>query len=112
MCLLEVPPTGRQECLPYVGSAPSCLNFLFAQIFNLQSVRFSVLSLIKMSHSKEPLSREERQIHAELLQLAGGVGCMASVKLLNGRQKEVAKHLKRKGYIALTTEHLTVVLST
>ncbi|GEM_PF-1362204 len=59
---------------------------------------------------KPALLTDERQIHSELLQIAGGMGCPTELALLNEQQKEVIQRLSKKGYVTLMKKRFMVVL--
>ena len=63
-----------------------------------------------MTFIKLSLSPDERQIHAELLQQAGGMGCPKDLSVLNNQQKEIIQSLSKKGYVPLTKKWFMVVL--
>jgi hypothetical protein len=63
-----------------------------------------------MAYVKATLSEDEQRVHVELLALAGGMGCMKELTVLNDHQKEVMSHLNRKGYVTLTKRKFMVVL--
>jgi hypothetical protein len=59
---------------------------------------------------KPALLTDERQIYAELLQIAGGMGCPTELSLLNEQQREVIQRLSKKGYVTLMKKRFMVVL--
>ena len=60
-----------------------------------------------MAYEKPPLSPDEKQVHAELLELAGGMGCMTDRATIKPHQMEVLEKLKRKGYVMVTSNVLS-----
>jgi hypothetical protein len=56
-----------------------------------------------------PLSPEENQILAELIQLAEGVGRTKDVKTLSGQQLRIASILIHKGRVVMTSRKFMVI---
>ena len=59
---------------------------------------------------KPPLSLDELQAHAELLQLAGGMGCPTELTVLNDQQRQAIQILSKKGYVRLTKKWFMLLL--
>jgi len=57
-----------------------------------------------------PLSPEESQILAELIQLAEGVGRTKDVKALSGQQLRMASILIHKGRVVMTSRKFMVIV--
>lgn len=60
---------------------------------------------------KSSISSAEKELLESLIQVAGGMGRMASRALLNHQQEASLSELARKGYVTLTKKKFMVVLT-
>jgi hypothetical protein len=57
------------------------------------------------------LTSEQLTVLNELIQLAGGIGCMKEKAFMNARQSDLLPSLKMSGYVATTGHKFVVILS-
>jgi hypothetical protein len=63
-----------------------------------------------MPWQKPSLTDEEKQVHDQLLKLAGGMGCLTERTGLTQYQTEVMLRLSKKQYVTVTKRKFMVVL--